>query len=93
MLDWSSRLDDLYHYVASIYQISDTGAIDILLAALLPVPRTPAVWLIIETNWYSRFCDSAWFSFGEWHVASSVSGRDPQHAAAEGQRTHQRVAE
>src|SRR5215471_2155664 len=71
MLNWSRRLEELHYYVATTYQISDTQAIDILVAALLPVPRTPAVWLIIETNWYSRCCDSAWFSFGgTWHPRS-----------------------
>ena len=71
MLNWARRVEELHYYVASTYQISDTQAIDILLAALLPVPRTPAVWLIIETNWYSRCCDSAWFSFsGTWHPRS-----------------------
>ena len=64
MLNWARRVEELHYYVSSTYQISDTQAVDILLAAFLPVPRTPAQWLIIEINWYSCCCDSAWFSFG-----------------------------
>jgi hypothetical protein len=79
MLNWSRRLEELHYYVATTYQISDTQAIDILVAALLPVPRTPIVWLILETNWYSRWCDSAFLLVargipGLW-VRSAACGR------------------
>src|SRR5262249_3528959 len=41
--------------------------IEILLSALVPCPRIASTWLILESNWFSRSCLGAWFSFaGTW---------------------------
>jgi hypothetical protein len=71
MLDWGTRFDDLHHYLATQYGVDDREAVEILLAALVSCPRTAAPWLILETNWFSRRCDNAWFSFGgHWQPRS-----------------------
>src|SRR5215469_5358786 len=71
MLDWSARLDHLAFHLATQYRMEDRAALEILLSALVPCPRTPAPWVVLETNWYSRECAPAWFSFGEtWQPAS-----------------------
>jgi hypothetical protein len=72
MLDWGSRFDDLHHYLATQYGVDDREAVEILLAALVSCPRTAAPWLILETNWFSRRCDNAWFSFGETWLPESL---------------------
>jgi hypothetical protein len=60
--------------------MEDRTALEILLSALVPCPRTPALWLIIETNWYSRRCDNAWFAFGgEWAPYSLGELRSLRH--------------
>ena len=38
--------------------------LELLLSALVNCPRTASPWLILETNWYSRDCQDAWFAFG-----------------------------
>jgi len=65
MLDWAARIDDVASQLSREYAVDDRVAIEILLSALVACPRTPASWLILETNWYSRECREAWFSFGE----------------------------
>ena len=65
MIAWSSRVDDLVDHLAREYAIYDRPAIEILLSALVNCPRTASSWLILETNWYSRSFEEAWFSFGE----------------------------
>jgi hypothetical protein len=72
MLDWSERIDDVMDYLRSEWAIEDRGAVETLLSALINCPRTPAVWMIIETNWYSRHCLEAWFAFGGWWVPYSL---------------------
>jgi hypothetical protein len=70
MLDWSSRIDDLALHLAQ-YRMEDRGALESLLSALVPTPRTSTLWFVLETNWFSRDCQRAWFSFGEdWQPAS-----------------------
>jgi hypothetical protein len=64
MWNWQARIDELHHHLSAFYQIEDQEAIGILLAGLIDCPRTPAVWLILETNWYSRNCEESWFAFG-----------------------------
>lgn len=46
------------------YKIEDRQAVEILLSAQVICPRTPAMWMVIETNWYSRQTEDAWFAFG-----------------------------
>ena len=50
MLDWTGRLDGLAFHLSREYSIEDRGAIEILLAALIDCPRTPACRL------RARFC-------------------------------------
>jgi hypothetical protein len=64
MLDWAARIDDLAFHSAAHYRIENRQALEILLSALVDCPCTAPVWLILETNWYSRDCRPAWFSFG-----------------------------
>lgn len=71
MIDWASRIDDLADHLARQYTVEDRAAIDILLAALVPCPRTATSWLILETNWFARDCAPGWFSFGKtWEPCS-----------------------
>jgi len=72
MLDWGARIDEVAHQLSRDWAVEDRAAIDILLSALVPCPRTPGVWLILETNWYSRECREAWFSFGEQWLPYSL---------------------
>jgi hypothetical protein len=65
------------------HQIEDRTAIEILLSAVIPCPRTHTPWLILETNWYSRSCSQAWFSFGQTWMPSSLGelrARRPRQA-------------
>jgi hypothetical protein len=63
-MDWVERVAEVQHHLGSAYQISDGEAVEVLLAGLIAVPRTAPVWLIVESNWYSRSCESAWFALG-----------------------------
>lgn len=72
MIDWSARIDELADKLAREYAMPDRPALDILLSSLLDCPRTPAVWLILETNWFSRECLDAWFSLGETWLPQSL---------------------
>src|SRR5215469_15692954 len=72
MLDWSARLDNLAFHVATQYRMEDRAALEILLSALVPCPRTMPIWLILETNWFSRDCAPAWFSLGETWLPESL---------------------
>jgi hypothetical protein len=40
--------------------MEDRAALEILLSALVPTPRTPALWLVAEPNWFLRDCAPAW---------------------------------
>jgi hypothetical protein len=73
MLDWGARIDELAHKLAHEYAIEDRLAIEILLTGLIHCPRTPSVWLILETDWYSRDCLDGWFSFGESWTPCSLA--------------------
>ena len=63
-IDFHSRVDALADFLATEYRIIDRGAIDILLAAQLPLPHLPFPWIIIETAWDALDTTSAWFTFG-----------------------------
>jgi hypothetical protein len=65
MIDWEARIDLLMDLLSREHAISDRQCVEILLSALVHVPRTASCWLILETNWFSRDCQDAWFSFGE----------------------------
>lgn len=71
MIDWSARVDDVVIKLAREYAVDDRPAVEILLSALVSCPRTASCWLILETNWYSRECLDAWFSFGETWAPTS----------------------
>jgi len=71
-IDWESRIAELAAKLAREYTMADRLVLEILLAALIDCPRTPAVWLILETNWYSRDCMDGWFSFGETWLPNSL---------------------
>jgi hypothetical protein len=73
MLDWAARIDDLADRLVREYAVDDREAAAILLSALVFCPRTPSVWLILETNWYARDCQAAWFSFGELWTPVSLA--------------------
>lgn len=81
MLDWTARIDDLMHFLAAEYGVEDRMAVKLLLSSgLLACPRTPVVWMILETDWYSRECAEGWFSFGEqWlpHSLAHLRARSP----------------
>lgn len=80
MFDWSARIDDLAALLAQEYSMEDRAALEVLLSALVPCPRTPSLWLILETNWYSRVCEAAWFAFGgQWtpHSLAQIRARQP----------------
>jgi hypothetical protein len=73
MIDFASRLDELYSFLDQSYSVGGDGAttdddrdaIDILCAAMLHVPgaaRSPNI--ILETDWLSRDCTPSWFAFG-----------------------------
>jgi hypothetical protein len=64
VMDWSGRLDDVAYFVSTAYRMEDHEALEILLSALISCPRTPSLWTVLETNYYRRSCESAWFSFG-----------------------------
>lgn len=72
MLDWASRIEDLSYKIAKDYAVDDREAVAILASSLIRCPRTPGAWLILETNWYSRECSDAWFSFGELWTPCSL---------------------
>jgi hypothetical protein len=72
MIDWSARIDELAFHLTSQYCMEDRAALEILLSALVCSPRTPALWLVLETNWYRRDCKYAWFSFGETWLPESL---------------------
>lgn len=71
MLVWQERVDYLVDHLAREYAIYDRPAIEILLAALIHCPRTASSWITLETNWYSRDCQDAWFSFGDSWVPTA----------------------
>lgn len=73
MLDWGSRIDDLADKLAREFSVEDRLAVEVLLAALVECPRTATSWLVLETNWYDRECDDAWFSFGNRWTPVSLS--------------------
>jgi hypothetical protein len=51
--------------------MEDRVALEILLSALVACPRTSALWLVLETNWFLRDCAPAWFAFaGHWRPES-----------------------
>jgi hypothetical protein len=80
VLDWAARIDDLAALLATEYRMEDRQALEVLLAALAPCPRTDSLWLVLETNYYSRVCAPAWFSFGEtWEPKSlaQIRARNP----------------
>jgi hypothetical protein len=82
MIDWGARLDDLDHFLATQYRVQDRLAVEILLSALIDCPRTPALWTVLETNYYSRDCRRAWFAFdGSWRPRSlgAIRGNRPRN--------------
>src|SRR5262245_40861817 len=52
--------------------MEDRTALEILLSALVRCPRTPSLWLVLETNWFARNCGLGWFSFGETWLPQSL---------------------
>src|SRR5215471_8838252 len=87
MLDWSASIDELAFHLASQYRMEDRQALEILLRALIPCPRSQSCWLILETNWFSR-CRPAWFSFGETWLPESL----PLVRAMRPRNPNQRIA-
>src|SRR5215475_11632568 len=65
MVDWAGRIDERMHKLATEHGVDDRAAVEVLLSAQIACPRTASTWLILETNWFSRECLDAWFSFGE----------------------------
>jgi hypothetical protein len=88
MIDWSARIDELAFHLATQYRMEDRQALEILLSALIPCPRTAEPWLVAETNWYSRDCAPAWFSFGEAWLPESL----PLLRAMRPRNANQRIA-
>jgi hypothetical protein len=63
-IDYAARVEELLEFVGLEYKIFDRQAIEILLAAQLPIAGLPHPWMILETGWYSLDTGSAWFTFG-----------------------------
>jgi len=72
VIDWQARIDDLCRHLSTEHQIEDRPAVEILLSALVPCPRTPVLWLILETEWLRKECDWTWFGLGQdWALSLS----------------------
>jgi hypothetical protein len=72
-MNWEARIDEVAAYLTREFRVEDRAALEILLAALAPCPRTRSLWLVLETNWFARDCAPAWFSFGESWVPRSLA--------------------
>jgi hypothetical protein len=72
MIDWNGRIDDLAFALRTQHAVNDRLAIEALLSAMINCPRTPASWLILETNWFDRNCEEGWFSFGKTWIPASL---------------------
>lgn len=72
MIDWGARIDDLTDVLQRQVAIHDRMVVEVLLSAMLKVPRTRAAWVILETNWYDGACRDAWFSFGRLWMPESL---------------------
>lgn len=72
---YPGRIEELHEYLESRYSHKDRQATEILLACLLPetVTGRPRPWLMIETDYPSRDCTSAWFSLGGIVPARSMA--------------------
>lgn len=64
MIDWNGRIDDLMSFLDREWKISDRDVVEMLLAAMVDCPRTPPLWVVLETPWYDVETRHAWFSFG-----------------------------
>ena len=49
-------------------------ALEILLSALVDCPHTAPLWMVLETNYYSRDSARGWFSFGESWLVDLLGG-------------------
>jgi hypothetical protein len=72
MIDWEERIDELVLFLSREYRVEDRAAVEVLLAALIDCPRTPALWIVIETGWFQRECSPGWFAFGGHWVPESL---------------------
>jgi hypothetical protein len=86
-MDWQSRLDELNLFLRSTYQIEDTEAVAILASALVPCPRIQPVWLVLETNWFSRQCES--YSAALQTILCDVAHNTERHANNRAEASHQ----
>lgn len=66
MNPYPDRLAELHYHLETRYGQKDRQATEILLACLLDpaVTTMRRPWIILETDWPSRDCEDAWFSFG-----------------------------
>jgi hypothetical protein len=82
MNPYPDRLAELHYHLETKYSQKDRQATEILLSCLLDpaVTQMRRPWLILETDWYSRECEDAWFSFGLLNVARSLSTPRVQRA-------------
>lgn len=66
MNPYPERIDDLHNWLRNRYGVTDTQAVDVLLASRLPREITLASppWIMLETDYPSREFSSAWFAFG-----------------------------
>ena len=92
MLDWGSRIDELEHLISREYAVNDRMAVEVLLAGLINCPRTASIWTILETNWYSRYCEDAWFAFGGRVAAVLAAASQGALAVARNRERDQGVA-
>jgi|SRR5215475_1877755 len=79
MIDWSQRIDELAVCLSREYRMEDRAALEILLSALVPCPRTANLWIVLETNFYGRNCNPGWFSLGETWSPVSLSQIRTRH--------------
>ena len=97
-IDFAARLDDLYSFLNREYSVgaeeADQDAIDVLLAAQMSIPRqavSPPI--IIETDWLSRDCSTAWFAFGGAIIPRAVGILQERRARESAKRLDEWTAE
>ena len=65
MIDWNARTGDLMAVLERDWKITDRQTVEVLLAAMIDMPRVPAPWIILETPWTDYYVEYGWFSFGK----------------------------
>ena len=86
MIDWNARIDDLMAVLERDWNIADRQTVEILLAAMIDLPRIPAPWIILETPWTDWNSEYGWFSFGNLWPTYSLDKLRRRRANSETQQ-------